>query len=81
MYANYTTYFLWGNFILSTLIDEHITLSCKNNAQKLPQVLLDTEDPGLSIKLISYVLRYRLSASLISLSANSNWKLKPVIHN
>ena len=30
------------------LIGEHITLSCKNNAQKLPQVLLlDTEDPGL----------------------------------
>ena len=81
MYANYATHFLWGNFILSTLIDEHITLSCKKNAQKLLQVLLDTEDPGLLIKLISYVLQYRLSASLFSLSANSNGKPKPVIHN
>ena len=48
-------------------------LAVKNNAQKLPQVLLlDTEDPGLLIKLISYVLRYRLSASLFSLSGNCN---------
>ena len=81
MYANYTTHFLWRNFILSTLIDEHITLSCKNNAQNLPQVLLNTEDPGLLIKLIAYVLRYRLRASLFSLSGNCNWKPKPVIHN
>lgn len=57
------------------------TYYTKNNAQQLPQVLLDTEDPGLLIKLISYVLRYRLRASLFSLSGNCNWKPKPVIHN